>query len=99
MKIDWNFIALLLTIATGLVSTSSTLWKVWQLILEKSKAQDVRSRVLYENQKIQSAEIDEIMEYLSREPELRGRFYKRKSLSRLKDNAFQDYEDEHTGFS
>lgn len=99
MKIDWQFIALLLTIATGVVSTSSTLWKVWRLILEKSKAQDIRNQALYENQKIQSAEIDEIVDFLSREPEIRGRFYKRKSLSRLKDNAFQDYEDEHTGFS
>lgn len=99
MKIDWNFIALLLTIATGSVSISTTLWKIWRSIVAKSKAQDARDRALYEGQKIQSAEIEDIIDYLSQDTANRGKFYRRKSLSKLKDTAFQDYEDEHTGFS
>ncbi|MEG3899803.1 MULTISPECIES: hypothetical protein [unclassified Microcoleus] len=99
MKIDWNFIALLLTIATGIVSISTTLWKVSRLMLAKSKAQDARDQALYEGQKIQSAEIEDIIDYLVRDPATRGKFYRRKSLTKLKDNAFQDYEDEHTGFN
>lgn len=99
MKIDWNFIALLLTIATGMVSVSTTLWKVWRLMLAKSKAQDARDHALYEGQKIQSAEIEDIIDYLTRDPATRGKFYRRKSLTQLKDSAFRDYEDEHTGFS
>lgn len=99
MKIDWNFIALLLTIATGLITSSSTLYKGWKLVLEKSKAQDIRNQALYECQKIQSAEIDDIADYLAQEPATRGKFYRRKSLGKLKDGAFRDYDDEHTGFS
>lgn len=99
MRIDWNFIALLLTIATGLVTISSTLWKIWKSIVTKSKAQDARDQALYEGQKIQSAEIEDIIDYLSRDTAIRGTFYRRKSLLKLKDTAFQDYEDEHTGFN
>lgn len=99
MKIDWNFLALLLTIATGIVSIAGTLWKILRLMVSKAKAQDARDQALYEGQKIQSAEIEDIIDYLMRDPVSRGKFYRRKSLSRLKENAFQDYEDEHTSFS
>ena len=99
MKIDWNFFALLLTIATGTISTASTLWKISRLMLAKAKAQDMRDQALYEGQKIQAAEIEDIMEYLNRDPASRGKFYRRNSLSKLKENAFRDFEDEHTGFS
>ena len=99
MKIDWNFLALLLTIATGIISAASTLWKILRLMLAKAKAQDMRDQALYEGQKIQSAEIEDIIEYLNRDPASRGKFYRRNSLSKLKETAFRDYEDEHTGFS
>ncbi len=99
MKIDLNFIVLLLTIATGVISIASTLWKILRLMLAKAKSQDMRDQALYEGQKIQSAEIEDIIDYLIRDPASRGKFYRRKSLSKLKENAFQDYEDEHTGFN
>ena len=99
MNIDWTFFALLLTIATGMISIASTLWKFLRLMLAKAKAQDMRDQALYEGQKIQAAEIEDIMEYLNQDPASRGKFYRRNSLSRLKENAFRDFEDEHTGFS
>lgn len=68
-------------------------------MLAKSKAQDARDRALYESQKIQSAQIQDIIDYLIQDPEKRGRFFRRKSLTRLEEEAFRDYDDEHTGFS
>ncbi len=99
MKIDWNFIALLIGVTTGVFSIASTLWKIARLMLAKSKAQDARDQALYETIKIQSAEIQDITDYLIQDPNLRGRFFQRKSLTDLKNSAFKDYENEHTGFS
>lgn len=99
MNINWEFIALLLTIATGLITTSSTFYKVWKLILEKTRVQDKRVQSLYEVLKILSTETEDIVEYLAQEPATRSKFYRRKSLTSLKDEAFRDYEDERTGFS
>lgn len=98
MKIDWNFIALLIVITTGILSIASTLWKISKLLLAKSRAQDARDQALYENAKIQSAQIQDITDYLIQDPEIRGRFFQRKSLTDLRNSAFKDYEDEHTGF-
>lgn len=99
MKIDWNFIGLLVGIFTGVFSIASTLWKISKLIIIKSKAQDARDRALYEALKIQSAEVGDIMDYLAQDSQTRGKFFRRKSLETLEQAAFKDYEDEHTGFN
>lgn len=99
MKIDWNFIALLLGVITGVFSISSTLWKIANLLILKAKAQDARDRALYENLKIQASRIEDIMDYLSQDSELRGQFFARKSLKKLQESAFKDFDEEHTGFS
>lgn len=99
MKIDWNFIGLLIGILTGLFSISSTLWKISNLIIAKSKAQDARDQALYEGLKIQSAQIQDVEDYLAQPPETRGVFFRRNSLKKLEDTAFKDYESENTGFN
>jgi len=99
VKIDWNFIALLVGIVAGIFSISGTLYKIAKLLTAKDKAQDKRTQALYEVMKIHSINFDDIMEHLARDPQSRGRFYPRKSSKNLEQSAFKEYEDEHTGFT
>ena len=99
MKIDWNFIALLIGILAGIFSISGTLWKIARLLTAKDRAQDRRIGAVHEVVKVHSVTIEDIIEYLSREPNTRGKFHPRKSSKKLEQSAFKEYEDERTGFN
>lgn len=99
MKIDWNFIALLVGIVVGIFSISSTLWKIANLLTAKDKAQDRRISALYEVLKVHSVNFEDIVEHLARDPQTRNKFYPRKSSKKLERDAFVEYENEHTGFT
>ncbi|MEG3953462.1 MULTISPECIES: hypothetical protein [unclassified Microcoleus] len=60
---------------------------------------DTRIHALYDILKVQSARLSDIAEHLSLPNEERGNFHKRKSLEKLENLAFKEYEDEHTGFN
>ena len=99
MKIDYNFILLLIGIVTGIFSICGYLWKVTKFLGSKSRSVDIRIHSLYDVLKVQSARLSDIAEYLSLPEQTRGSFHKRQSLERLEDSAFKDYNDEHTGFN
>lgn len=99
VKIDWNFIALLIGIVAGIFSISSTLWKIANLLTAKDKAQDRRTSALYEIMKMHAVTLEDIIDFLARDPQNRGKFYPRKSSKKLEESAFREYEDERTGFN
>lgn len=99
MKIDLNFIALLIGIIAGIFSISGTLWKIAKLLTAKDKAQDRRISALHEVLKIHSVTLEDVGEFLSREPNTRGKFHPRRSSKKLEEGAFKEYEEERTGFT
>jgi len=98
VKIDYNFIALLIGIIVGTFSICGYLWKVTKFLGAKSKSVDTRIHSLYDVLKVQSARLSDICEHLNVPEETRGIFHKRKSLDKLENSAFKDYENEDTGF-
>jgi len=99
MTINWEFVALVVGITGSTFSVCSYLWKVTKFLGAKSKSVDTRINALYEAMKIQSVRLSDIAEHLSLPEETRGSYHKRKSLERLEDGAFKDYDNEHTGFN
>jgi hypothetical protein len=98
MKIDWNFIALLIGIVVGTFTICGYLWKINRFLGAKSKSVDTRIHALYEIIKLQAAQFEEITDYLVQDAEQRGRFRIRKGLPELKAAAFKEYQDEHIEF-
>lgn len=86
-------------VITGLFTIASYLWKVTKFLGSKSKSVDSRIQTLYEVSKIQQLRISDVTDYLSLPIATRGEFRTRKSLNKLEESAFGDYEDEHTGFN
>jgi len=98
MKIDYKLIELI-GIVIGLFSISNYLWRITKFLGSKSKSVDTRIHALYDVLKVQSARLSDIADYLSVPIESQADFHKRKSLEKLENSAFKDYEDEHTGFN
>lgn len=99
MKVDWQFISLLFSITTSLFLICGYLWKITKFLGAKSKSVDTRIHALYDVLKVQSARLSDIAEHLTLPQDSRGNFHKRKSLEKLENSAFKDYEDEQTDFN
>jgi len=99
MKIDYNFIALLIGIILGVFGICGYLWKITRFIGAKSKAVDAHIHALYDVLRVQSARLSDIGEHLTIPQAQRGSFHKRKSLEKLENSGFQDYENEQTDIS
>ncbi len=97
MKIDYKLIELI-GIVIGLFTISNYFWKITKFLGSKSKSVDARIHALYDVLKIQQLRITDITDYLSLPSTARGDLTVRKSLQKLEDNAFGDYENENTGF-
>jgi len=80
MQVHWEFIPLLISVTTGVLSISSHLWKINKFLGSKSKSVDTRIHSLYDALKVQSARLSDIADYLSVPNESRSDFHKRKSL-------------------
>ena len=99
MKIDWNFIALLISITIGGISISQSLWKIVRFMGSKSKSTDTRLVALYEAIKIQASQFEELIRHVNQDPETRGKFRRNAALQELKDKAIEQFEDEKTKFN
>lgn len=99
MKVNWELVALIIGITGSTFSVCSYLWKITKFLGAKSKSVDTRINAIYEVVKIQSVRLSDIADHLSLPIEARSIYHKRKSLERLENSAFADYDDEHTGFN
>ena len=99
MKIDWHFIALLVSITIGGISISQSLWKIVRFMGAKSKSTDTRLAALYEALKIQASQFEELIRHVNQDPQTRGKFRRNAALQELKDEAIKQFEDEKTKFN
>lgn len=99
MVVDWEFIAVLITIIAGLLTISHYFWKINKFLGAKSRAVDARLHALREALKIQAAQMEEIIDYLNCHQIGEDKLHKRKALPTLKESAVEDFDDENTGFN
>lgn len=99
MKIDWNFIALLISITVGTMSVSQGLYKIVRFMGSKSRSVDNRLIALYEALKIQSSQFEELINHVNKDPQSRGKFRRNTGLQDLKEQAIKDFENEKTNFT
>jgi hypothetical protein len=99
MKVNYSELAVLIGVIVGLFTIFQYLWKITNFLGSKSKSVDTRIHSLYDVLKVQSARLSDVSDYLSQPEATRGIFHKRKSLEKLENSSFNDYENEHTGFN
>ena len=99
MKIDWNFIALLISITVGTMSVSQGLYQIVKFMGSKSRSVDNRLIALYEALRIQNSQFEELINHVNKDPQSRGKFRRNAGLQDLKEQAIKDFENERTNFS
>jgi|SRR5687767_13302736 len=99
MKIDWNFIELLITITFGTMTVSQYLYKIVKFMGAKSRSMENRMTALYEALKIQNSQFEELINHVNKDPQSRGKFRRNSGLQDLKEQAIKDFENENTNFT
>lgn len=99
MKIDWHFIALLISITVGAMSVSQGVYKIVKFMGSKSRSMDNRLIALYEALRIQSSQFEELINHINKDPQTRGKFRRNSGLQDLKEQAIKDFENEKTNFT
>ena len=99
MKIDWHFIALLISITVGTMSVSQGLFNIVKFMGSKSRSMDNRLVALYEALRIQSSQFEELINHVNKDPQTRGKFRRNAGLQELKEQAIKDFENERTNFT
>lgn len=99
MKIDWHFIALLISIVVGSMSASQGVYQIVKFMGAKSRSTDTRLLALYEALKIQSSQFEELVNHVNRDPATRGKFRRNAGLQQLKEEAIKEFENEKTNFT